>query len=177
MLKLLFIDEKNCFGLIENLGKNTKDKLVETNYFLAPNPSFFDGMVAAASISDIIVSHRKIWIDECDEEDTCTRLNELEQLIKPRTVLKVGSSESNHDTCPQELLEVYKQLIDGIGRLGDLIGAKVKPSNLDTQTLPYLTISKLEIIGSNIVGCVLKTPGGDTRKYFKLMDLRLQENI
>lgn len=172
MTKLLLIDERDCFAPIRNhvSQPQLQVELLEPQYFLAPNPSFFNQMVTAALQCDITVIHRKIWIDECDSDDDCTRLNEFENTIKPRPVLKVGGMNTTHKSCPGELLFVYQQLSESINRLGGLIGIKVKP--LNTEKSPYLTISKLEIIGGNIVGCVLKTIDGDNRKYYRLIDLQ-----
>jgi hypothetical protein len=173
-MKLLLIDERDCFGLIQKeLEKDVSVELLEPRYYIAPNPEFFEKMVNRASLADLVIIHRAIWTDECDRNDKCVRLDEFVEAIYPIPVLRVGSSSTNHESCPGELLDVYKQIAIAHKKLGAFIGQHVRPVNSAWRHTSHLVIDSLEMIGDNIVGCGLRIPqNGDVTKYYRLVDLQ-----
>jgi hypothetical protein len=167
MTTILLIDEKDCFYLVRN-------QQVETS-----------SLVEAAKLADIIIIHRQIWIDECDKNEECFGLSDFQKMVSPRPVLIVGKQNTSHESCPEELLSVYKRLIEAIIKFGNLIvGAKVRLIENEASIKPIffspkasnscLLIEKLLIIGENILACSLKEEkSGEVRKFFRLADLEL----
>jgi hypothetical protein len=173
-MNLLLIDERDRFGLIQKeLEKDVSVELLEPDYYIAPNPEFFEKMMNRASSADLVIIHRAIWTDECDSGDKCVRLDEFVEAIYPIPVLRVGSPNTNHESCPGELLDVYKQSSTAHKKLGAFIGKHVRPINAAWRHTSYLVIDSLDMIGGNIVGCGLRIPEtGNVTKYYRLVDLQ-----
>lgn len=195
-MDILLVDEHDCFGRVSEF-LSVNPQIIKPSFFIAPDKSFLEEMSRKCKESDLVIVHRHIWVDDCHKDDEpCNGiLNQIKKDIFPIPVIEVGGDRKDTEKCPSDMLAAFKDVIkaieyfavensqisftpvtlkeimDAIEKFGQIIGAKVNPINAQHTRFDHLIIDSLETVGTGKVGCVLKTPEGDKKKYFLLDSL------
>jgi hypothetical protein len=171
-MNILIVDEHDCFGRVsEFLAVNPQ--MIKPSFFMAPDKSFLSEMSRKCKESDLVIIHRHIWTDDCHKDDApCNGiLSQIKKDIFPAPVIEVGGDRKDTEKCPSDILDTFKEIMGAIEKFGQIIGSKVNPINAQHTRFDYLIIDSLETVGTGKVGCILKTPEGEKKKYFLLDSL------